>query len=128
MIALVRKRLGSVLIVGLLGLAAVAAPAYAQEESAPEAIAAEAGPTVVAMNVQFAPTPLTVPAGSTVTWTNMDPFQHTVSADDGSFDSGLIEAGGVFSLAFAEPGVYAYYCMPHGAPGGIGMSGTITVE
>ena len=41
----------------------------------------------------FAPTPLEVPVGTPVTWTNLDPTAHTVSASDGSFDSGTPPVG-----------------------------------
>ena len=48
----------------------------------------------------FAPTPLEVPVGSSVTWTNLDPTAHTVSASDGSFDSGTLESDARFETTF----------------------------
>ena len=108
-----------IVLLCLLVLAGTAMPVTAQE--ADQA-------SVTAQNVQFTPPTLTVPAGTTVTWTNGDPFQHSVTADDGSFDSGLVDPGGRFSFTFADPGTYPYHCVPHGGPGGAGMSGTIVVE
>ena len=70
---------------------------------------------------------LEVPAGSTVTWTNDGNVRHSATADDGSWDTGLIGAAEQASITFDTPGVYAYYCTLHGGPGGIGMSAVVTV-
>jgi nitrite reductase (NO-forming) len=56
---------------------------------------------------------LTVPVGTTVTWTNDDSAMHTVTAVDGSFDSGFFDNGESWSYTFDEPGEYEYYCLPH---------------
>lgn len=84
----------------------------------------------------FEPTTVTVSAGGEVTWTHTGGNPHSVTADDGSFDShpgcsagiGCMSRGDTFSVTFDEPGSYAYYCRVHGAPGGVGMSGTVVVE
>jgi plastocyanin len=71
---------------------------------------------------------LTVRVGTAVTWTNNDGnVAHTTTSDDGVWDSGLLSGGGTFNVTFDQPGVYPYYCQPHGGPGGQGMSGTIIV-
>lgn len=49
----------------------------------------------------------------TVVWRNMDPVQHSVIADDETFDSGLIDPGESFTVTFTEPGEHTYHCMPH---------------
>ncbi|MDF0593901.1 PQQ-dependent sugar dehydrogenase [Methanotrichaceae archaeon M04Ac] len=70
--------------------------------------------TVEIRSFSFQPESITVPAGTTVTWINRDPFAHTVTADDGSFDSGSIRGnGGEFHLALSEPGTFPYHCTPH---------------
>jgi nitrite reductase (NO-forming) len=56
---------------------------------------------------------LRVKVGTTVTWTNDDSQMHTVSAVDGSFDSGFLEQGATFSFTFSEVGEFEYYCLPH---------------
>jgi plastocyanin len=76
----------------------------------------------------FAPATLTVPVGTTVQWMNDDNIAHTVTADDGSFDSGNMNAGAAFKFTFTKAGTYAYYCKYHGGPGGAGMAGTIIVQ
>ncbi len=80
-----------------------------------------------AIDDEFSPRTATVSAGETVTWSNDGDNVHTVTSDDGVFDSGLIDAGTGFSFTFAEPGTYPYYCQVHGAAGGVGMAGTIVV-
>ncbi len=56
---------------------------------------------------------LDLDAGTTVVWTNEDPLVHTVTADDESFDSGIIEPGNSWAYTFDRPGTYAYHCTPH---------------
>lgn len=56
---------------------------------------------------------LKVAAGTTVTWTNNDNVTHTVTADDGSFDSGNIAAGGIFKHTFSTAGTFNYHCTIH---------------
>src|SRR5207249_8843485 len=101
--------------------------------------AATVAPTVVsqtppgATEVQivddaFSPKNVTVPVGAIVVWTRTGSHPHTVTADDGSFDSGLLRGTDQFQRTFDAAGVYAYYCDVHGGPGGNGMSGVITVK
>lgn len=89
------------------------------------AVAATVSVTV-ADNV-FQPQAASAVAGDTVVWTQPGSRVHTVTADDGSFDSGNLAAGQTFSRTFTTPGTVRYYCKIHGAPGGIGMSGVLTV-
>ncbi len=62
----------------------------------------------------YSPNVLMVPLGATVTWTNNDPgVTHTVTAADGTFDSGSLAAGETFSYTFENPGTFEYACTPH---------------
>ena len=61
----------------------------------------------------FIPSRMEVTAGTTITWTNNDQLVHTVTADDGSWDSGQIEPGKTFSRTFTQPGEYTVHCTPH---------------
>jgi len=54
-----------------------------------------------------------ITAGTTVQWTNNDPLVHTITADDGSWDSGAIEPGKTWAHTFTQPGQYAFHCTPH---------------
>ncbi len=61
----------------------------------------------------FAPTRIEVNAGATVEWTNRDQLEHTITANDGSWDSGPIAAGATWRHTFSQPGTYAFHCTPH---------------
>lgn len=89
---------------------------------------AQATTTVSVQDNTFNPRQATIQSGDTLAWTNDGGVQHTVTADDGSFDSGTLNAGDQFSFTFTGPGTYAYYCQIHGGPGGDGMAGTIVVH
>ncbi len=92
------------------------------------AFAQDADATVAMQGVSFVPTTVHITPGQTVLWTNSSPLQHTVTADDGSFDAGLLDPGATFSMTFDSPGTYQYYCQPHGAAGLVGMAATIVVD
>lgn len=64
-------------------------------------------------NWHYDPAEITVPAGTTVTWVNRGKEEHTVTADDRSFDSGMKRPGATWQRAFPKPGRYTYYCVPH---------------
>ena len=91
----------------------------------PHAASAQATDTtvVVAHEFMFAPTALTVKAGSTVTWTNKDEEPHTIVSDTGLFRSAAIDTNESFSFRFDKPGTYHYACSIHPR-----MVGTIIVQ
>jgi plastocyanin/uncharacterized membrane protein len=68
---------------------------------------------VIMKNVSFQPAQITVKPGETVEWKNEDIFAHTVTADDGSFDSGLIQPGQSWKMTVQKAGTIAYHCTPH---------------
>jgi plastocyanin len=75
---------------------------------------ATGGQAVSISNFAFAPATITMKVGTRVTWTNRQAgIQHTVTADDGSFDSGNLSTGSSFSHVFTKPGTYAYHCAIH---------------
>ena len=82
--------------------------------------------TVTLRNFAFDPTSVTIPAGTTIDWTDTL-GRHTVEFDDGSFKSAEMIAGGGTSRRFDVPGRYIYHCGFHGSRGGGGMSGTVIV-
>jgi plastocyanin len=84
---------------------------------------ARAGGTLVEIvDFAFEPAELTIEAGATVTWTNLDVVEHTATATDGSWDTGLLEQGESGSITFTTPGTYDYLCTPHPS-----MTGRIVV-
>ena len=87
------------------------------------AMAALAAVTVTAGFSGYAPQRVAVLTGQTVTWRNDSVRNHTVTADDGSFDSGRIPGDSAFSHRFDAPGAYPYHCTLHA-----GMTGTVVVS
>jgi plastocyanin len=72
------------------------------------------GATVKIDNFSFGPATITIPAGSTVTWTNSDDVPHVVTSDDNKmFKSKALDTDDHFSFTFAKPGTYNYYCAIH---------------
>jgi plastocyanin len=61
----------------------------------------------------YTPAEITISLGSAVTWYNKDPDIHTVTAQEGTFDSGNMARGDTFSYTFEEIGTFEYYCIPH---------------
>jgi len=84
---------------------------------------ANGGPDVTVENFNFISASITVPAGTTVVWTNADDVQHTVTASDQSFSSPPIDTDGQFSYTFKTPGTYTYFCAIHPF-----MSGKVIVQ
>lgn len=70
----------------------------------------------------FQPRGISVRVGATITWTNLDMAPHSITADDGTFDSGLISSDKVYSRTFDKPGIFHYHCTLHPA-----MLGTVIV-
>ncbi|MGH7580711.1 MAG: cupredoxin domain-containing protein [Gemmatimonadales bacterium] len=66
-------------------------------------------------NKAFSPHVLIVPVGSTVTFSNYDPFNHNVFSlsEENPFDLGLYGRGEVRSARFDNPGVVRVYCNVH---------------
>ncbi len=105
--------------------------------AAKPAAKAPAKDTVDIKLIAYRPTALTVSAGSTVTWNQMDPGVHTITSGtvapgggnvteqpDGMFASGEIATGKQYTHTFAQPGTYKYFCEIHPAT----MTGEITVK
>lgn len=88
----------------------------------------------------FAPAEVRIPAGTWVTWTNLDSVGHTVTPDDaakwgnagsGSDPSQFVNEGQSWSSCFTTPGAYAYHCVPHSSRSGsgyLGMTGKVVVQ
>ncbi len=107
-------------IVGLLvALALVLVACGSSASSAPSAAApaapagSSAGGAVAIIDFAFQPASVSVPKGTTVTWTNTGATAHTVTADDASFDSGNVDVGKTFSTTANTAGTIAYHCTIH---------------
>jgi plastocyanin len=67
----------------------------------------------VIRGMRFPENRIEIDVGTVITWRNEDPLAHTVTARDGTFDSGLIEPGDQWSKLFDTPGTYDFFCTPH---------------
>jgi plastocyanin len=74
-------------------------------------------------NFVFGPQTLTVPVGTTVTWTNSDDIPHTAVSTDGVFKSKVMDTDEKFSYKFTKAGTYSYYCSVHPK-----MTGKVVVQ
>lgn len=61
----------------------------------------------------FIPNPAQISDGSKITWKNNDITMHTATASDGSFDTGLIQAGSTASAIVKGTGNIPYGCTLH---------------
>ena len=76
------------------------------------AIAAASGSVTIA-DFSFTPGSLTITQGDTVTWVNNGPTPHSATANDGSFNTGILKAGQSASHTFSQAGTFSYFCQPH---------------
>jgi plastocyanin len=74
-------------------------------------------------NFVFGPQTVTVPVGTTVTWTNKDDIPHTSVSTDGVFKSKVLDTDEKFSYTFTKAGTYSYYCTIHPK-----MTGKVVVQ
>jgi plastocyanin len=74
-------------------------------------------------NFSFGPGTLTVPVGTTVTWTNRDDIPHTVVSTEGLFKSKVLDTDEKFSFTFSKAGTFPYFCSIHPK-----MTGKIVVQ
>ena len=65
---------------------------------------------------------IAIEPGTTVYWSNEGQVPHTVTADDGSFDSGQLNPGDSYIVTFLGSGVVSYHCELHPE-----MVGSVTV-
>ena len=105
----------SLAIVACAGLLAGGGAAAAPRKPVKKAVTMEA--------VGFQPSDITVNVGDTVVWTNKDPFPHTVTSKNGSFDSKQLAEGKSWSYRAQKKGDYPYLCTLHPT-----MTGTLHVR
>lgn len=79
--------------------------------------------TITIEAFSYTPDPVTVKVGTTVTWVNNDADPHSATADNGVFNTDILEQGESGSVTFSTPGEYTYHCSIHP-----NMTGTIIVE
>lgn len=94
-----------------------AEPAKAEKRPEPKkddpTAKAAASASVTISDFKFTPDTVTVNEGDTITWTNDGPTVHTATAEDGSFDTGILRKGESGSATFTQAGTVNYLCQPH---------------
>ena len=117
--------------------AADAEPAVEQQvqaepaaQSAPPAPASRSGKARASASASvsigdnfYSPASVSIAVGDTVSWSNNGQAQHSATADDGSFDTGVFGPGVSRSHTFTRAGTFSYYCTVHGQA----QSGTVRV-
>jgi plastocyanin len=96
----------------LIAMCAISAVVQAQQSNA-----------VVIKDFMFSPMSLTVKAGATVTWKNLDSEPHVVVNDANLFRSAALDQNDTYQFKFDKPGVYKVFCSIHP-----NMKETITVQ
>jgi plastocyanin len=115
--------------VAAAGAAAMAGPLASGLVGKPLTAAAQGSVSVAIVDFAFDPGSVAVDVGGTVTWTNQGPSPHTVTASDGSFDSGELAAGASFSHTFMSAGTFSYFCSIHPSMvGSVVVSGGTTTD
>jgi amicyanin len=104
------------------GMSGMQSPPASASATAADSPAPQGGTAVAITDFKFNPATLTVPVGTTVTWTNQDEEPHTLAAKDGSFHSPGMDTHGTYSFTFTTPGSYDYICSIHPF-----MTGTVVV-
>ena len=100
------------------------APRQSGATSIPAGGGAAVGGTAVAIkDFAFAPDPIVIKAGGSVTWTNGDKFAHAIQSANGKFNSPKLDNAKSFTATFTTPGSYPYICGIHNS-----MTGTVTVQ
>jgi len=64
-------------------------------------------------NFKFTPDTITIPAGTTVQWINLDDIPHTVVEKTKAWRSAALDTNDTYSHTFDQPGTYDYYCGLH---------------
>jgi plastocyanin len=117
MVVVRRVLLPGLLLLGL-SVAACSSPASADGPVATDRVD-------LPPSYRFAPEAITVPSGTTVTWTNDDHFTHSVQFLDGGLPGEplLMEPGASTTFTFTAAGTFAYQCHLHPQ----NMTGTVIV-
>src|SRR5215212_2402136 len=115
------KRLLLVLVLPVIALL-MFVPTAAAQDAGVESVPLQNAWSVNIGDNFFDPPDVAVEPGSTITWTNNGAVPHTVTADDGSFDSERLNPGDSYTVAFGGQGTVTYHCEIHPE-----MRGSVTV-
>jgi plastocyanin len=115
-----RQTIAATLALVVFGLALIGL--RGQVAAAGDTATASRAATVSIVDFAFKPGTLTVPKGSTVTFSNTSDMTHTATRE-GSFDTGPIKPGRSASIHLGRRGTFRFHCLIHPS-----MHGKIVVE
>jgi plastocyanin len=119
--------LATIVIVALVVVPVAWAQTQGQDQGESQSQGVVAVPVSEARSIEirdnyFEPADATVAPGTTLMWINYGQEQHTVTADDGQFDSEVLNPGDIFVVTVEGSGKLTYHCSLHPE-----MKGSITV-
>ncbi|MGB8217524.1 MAG: cupredoxin family copper-binding protein [Candidatus Methanoperedens sp.] len=101
--------MGKILLISFLIIAVLASGCT----SGPKTTQPAAANTVEIKGLAFIPDNITIAKGATVTWTNLDSVEHTVTGEGNDLDSPILGQGQTYSFTFNETGTFEYQCHIH---------------
>src|SRR5512140_1835519 len=109
------SRLKALAVIGLVSLllAACRGGPVATQPGATQPGATASTGAVTIQGFAFEPATLTVKVGTSVIWTNKDGRTHTITSDDGVWDSGRVSDGATYVRVFDQAGSFSYHCSIH---------------
>jgi plastocyanin len=116
------RRLACLVALSLLALLVFVPVAEAHQ---PQDMTGQSTPKMWSVAIEdfyFEPADAAIQPGDTITWVNEGNHPHTVTSDDGQFDSEVLNPGESFTVTFPEAGTFPYYCEIHPS-----MTGSVTV-
>jgi len=124
----IRRSIITLIALGSLGgfVISTAACGSSSTPSSPSTTSADVTATIVGnLGVQsFAPNPISMRVGQTVSWKNTDTITHDVTQDASVFATGSLAAGVTSApIMMNTAGTFTYHCSIHP-----GMIGTVTVQ
>jgi plastocyanin len=125
------KRLSCLIALSFLALLVVVPSAEAQQNQG--RMGPQATPKTWSVAIEdfyFEPANAAIRPGDTIVWTNKGKSPHTVTSDDGQFDSGVLNPGESFAITFTGGnGTLTYHCKIHpsmtGRVSGTGSGGEL---
>lgn len=114
-------------VVGLVFFIPLSAHAGGGGGAAAQCRAFGSGQTITMFDSCFDSVAFSAPSDQAITITNDGEIPHTLTAVDGSFDTGILSRGEQIQLTIEQDGIYEVFCTLHGTPEGDGMAGLLIV-
>ncbi|MCH8814880.1 MAG: cupredoxin domain-containing protein [Chloroflexi bacterium] len=104
---------GAIALIGFVVLALSTGGDTASDPDQTPFVSNEDTVELTIVNFLYSPSDLTIDAGTTVTWTNVDGAVHDATDRDHSWNTDLLEKGEAGEVTFGEAGTFEYFCSIH---------------